>query len=220
MLVYGKNVLKELDIKKIKKAYVASNNYLDYLKKNKIKFEYVDKNRLDKMVDGKHQNIVLEIYDYEYYTLDDINGDFIVLLDHIEDPHNLGAIIRTCECAGIKEIIIPKDRSCLVNETVMKSSAGALAHVTIIMVSNLNNAINRLKKANYFIYSADMNGVNYSEVDYANKKVLIIGNEGHGVSNLIKENSDYIVSIPMYGRVNSLNASASAAILIYKMLGE
>ena len=220
MLVYGKNVLKELDIKKIKKAYVASNNYLNYLKKNKIKFEYVDKNRLDKMVDGKHQNIVLEIYDYEYYTLDDINGDFIVLLDHIEDPHNLGAIIRTCECAGIKEIIIPKDRSCLVNETVMKSSAGALAHVKIIMVSNLNNAINRLKKANYFIYSADMNGVNYSEVDYANKKVLIIGNEGHGVSNLIKENSDYIVSIPMYGRVNSLNASASAAILIYKMLGE
>lgn len=220
MLVYGKNVLKELDIIKIKKAYVASNNYLDYLKKNKIKFEYVDKNRLDKMVDGKHQNIVLEIYDYEYYTLDDINGDFIVLLDHIEDPHNLGAIIRTCECAGIKEIIIPKDRSCLVNETVMKSSAGALAHVKIIMVSNLNNAINRLKKANYFIYSADMNGVNYSEVDYANKKVLIIGNEGHGVSNLIKENSDYIVSIPMYGRVNSLNASASAAILIYKMLGE
>ena len=220
MLVYGKNVLKELDIKKIKKAYVASNNYLDYLKKNKIKFEYVDKNRLDKMVDGKHQNIVLEIYDYEYYTLDDINGDFIVLLDHIEDPHNLGAIIRTCECAGIKEIIIPKDRSCLVNETVMKSSAGALAHVKIIMVSNLNNAINRLKKANYFIYSADMNGVNYSEVDYANKKALIIGNEGHGVSKLIKENSDYIVSIPMYGRVNSLNASASAAILIYKMLGE
>ena len=220
MLVYGKNVLKELDIKKIKKAYVASNNYLDYLKKNKIKFEYVDKNRLDKMVDGKHQNIVLEIYDYEYYTLDDINGDFIVLLDHIEDPHNLGAIIRTCECAGIKEIIIPKDRSCLVNETVMKSSAGALAHVKIIMVSNLNNAINRLKKANYFIYSADMNGVNYSKVDYANKKVLIIGNEGHGVSKLIKENSDYIVSIPMYGRVNSLNASASAAILIYKMLGE
>ena len=220
MLVYGKNVLKELDIKKIKKAYVASNNYLDYLKKNKIKYEYVDKNRLDKMIDGKHQNIVLEIYDYEYYTLDDINGDFIVLLDHIEDPHNLGAIIRTCECAGIKEIIIPKDRSCLVNETVMKSSAGALAHVKIIMVSNLNNAINRLKKANYFIYSADMNGVNYSEVDYANKKVLIIGNEGHGVSNLIKENSDYIVSIPMYGRVNSLNASASAAILIYKMLGE
>ena len=220
MLVYGKNVLKELDIKKIKKAYVASNNYLDYLKKNKIKFEYVDKNRLDKMRDGKHQNIVLEIYDYDYYTLDDINGDFIVLLDHIEDPHNLGAIIRTCECAGIKEIIIPKDRSCLVNETVMKSSAGALAHVKIIMVSNLNNAINRLKKANYFIYSADMNGVNYSEVDYANKKVLIIGNEGHGVSKLIKENSDYIVSIPMYGRVNSLNASASAAILIYKMLGE
>ena len=220
MLVYGKNVLKELDIKKIKKAYVASNNYLDYLKKNKIKFEYVDKNRLDKMVDGKHQNIVLEIYDYEYYTLDDINGDFIVLLDHIEDPHNLGAIIRTCECAGIKEIIIPKDRSCLVNETVMKSSAGALAHVKIIMVSNLNNAINRLKKANYFIYSADMNGTNYGKVDYAEKKVLIIGNEGHGISKLIKENSDYIISIPMYGCVNSLNASASAAILIYKMLGE
>lgn len=220
MLVYGKNTLKEVDVKKIKKAYITNNNYLDYLKSNKIKYEYIDKNRLDKMVSGKHQNIVLDIYEYDYYKLDDIDSNFIVMLDHIEDPHNLGAIIRTCECAGIKNIIIPKDRSCLVNETVMKTSAGALNHVKIILVSNLNNAINKLKKDNYFVYSADMNGKNYKNIDYPEKKILVIGNEGHGISKLIKENSDDIISIPMYGEVNSLNASASAAILIYGMLGE
>ena len=220
MLVYGKNTLKEVDVKKIKKAYITNNNYLDYLKSNKIKYEYIDKNRMDKMVSGKHQNIVLDIYEYDYYKLDDIDSNFIVMLDHIEDPHNLGAIIRTCECAGIKNIIIPKDRSCLVNETVMKTSAGALSHVKIILVSNLNNAINKLKKDNYFVYSADMNGKNYKNIDYPEKKILVIGNEGHGISKLIKENSDDIISIPMYGEVNSLNASASAAILIYGMLGE
>lgn len=220
MLVYGKNTLKEVDVKKIKKAYITNNNYLDYLKSNKIKYEYIDKNRMDKMVSGKHQNIVLDIYEYDYYKLDDIDSNFVVMLDHIEDPHNLGAIIRTCECAGIKNIIIPKDRSCLVNETVMKTSAGALSHVKIILVSNLNNAINKLKKDNYFVYSADMNGKNYKNIDYPEKKILVIGNEGHGISKLIKENSDDIISIPMYGEVNSLNASASAAILIYGMLGE
>lgn len=220
MLVYGKNVLKELDIKKIKKAYIASNNYIDYLKSNRIKYEFVDKKRLDKMVSGNHQNIVLDIFDYDYYKLADVDSDFIVVLDHIQDPHNLGAIIRTCECAGVKNIIIPKDRSALINDTVMKISVGALEYVKIIMVNNINNALNTLKDMNYFIYSADMNGHNYKEIDYSEKKVLVIGNEGSGVSNIVKNNSDEIISIPMYGNINSLNASASAAILIYGMLGE
>lgn len=220
MLVYGKNVLKEVDVKKIRKAYIINNNYLDYLKSNKIKYEYIDKNKMDKMVTGKHQNIVLDIYDYNYYNLEDVDSNFIVVLDHLEDPHNLGAIIRTCECAGITNIIIPKDRACLVNETVMKTSAGALEHVKIILVSNLNNAISKLKKDNYFVYSADMYGKNFTEIDYPEKKILVIGNEGHGISKLVKENSDEVISIPMYGKVNSLNASASAAILIYGMLGE
>lgn len=217
MLIYGKNVLHETDPKKIRRAFISNNNYIEYLRNNNIKYEIVDRNRLDNMVDGRHQGIVLDVFDYEYYKLSDIDSDFIVLLDHIEDPHNLGAIIRTCECAGITNIIIPKDRACLVNDIVMKSSAGALNNVKIIMVSNLNNALNDLKKQNYFIYSADMDGTDYRCLNYDGKKVLVIGNEGNGISKIIKDNSDFIVSIPMYGKINSLNASVSAAILIYGM---
>ena len=217
MLIYGKNVLHETDSKKVRRAFISNNNYIEYLRNNNIKYEIVDRSRLDNMVDGRHQGIVLDVYDYEYYKLSDIDSDFIVLLDHIEDPHNLGAIIRTCECAGITNIIIPKDRACLVNDIVMKSSAGALNNVKIIMVSNLNNALNDLKKQNYFIYSADMDGTDYRCLNYDGKKVLVIGNEGNGISKIIKDNSDFIVSIPMYGKINSLNASVSAAILIYGM---
>ena len=217
MLIYGKNALHETDSKKVRRAFISNNNYIEYLRNNNIKYEIVDRSRLDNMVDGRHQGIVLDVYDYEYFKLSDIDSDFVVLLDHIEDPHNLGAIIRTCECAGITNIIIPKDRACLVNDIVMKSSAGALNNVKIIMVSNLNNALNDLKKQNYFIYSADMDGTDYRYLNYDGKKVLVIGNEGNGISKIIKENSDFIVSIPMYGKINSLNASVSAAILIYGM---
>lgn len=223
MLVYGKNVLKELDIKKIRKVYLSKTlkdfNVQKFLSDNHIRYELVDSNRLDKMVNGNHQGVVIDINDYDYFNLSDINPDenFIVMLDHLEDPHNLGAIIRTCECAGIKTIIIPKDRSVRVNDTVMKVSTGALERVKVVLVSNLVAAIDKLKKQGYFIYSADMNGKNYKEVDYAAKKVLVIGNEGNGISRLVKENSDEIISIPMKGELNSLNASVSAGILIYGM---
>ena len=175
MLVYGKNVLYEIDRSKIKKAYISRNDYMAYLKENNIKYEYVDKNRLDKMVGGVHQGIVLDIFDYSYYTFDDIEGDFIVMLDHLTDPHNFGAIIRTCESKGIKTIIIPKDRSVLVNDTVYKTSEGAIDNVKIVMVTNLINTINKLKEMNYFVYCADMDGEDYRKVSYANKKVLVIG---------------------------------------------
>jgi len=217
MLVYGRNVLKELDKKKIRKIYVSSNELIPYLKSEKLKFDVVPKQRLDNMTKGNHQGIVIDIYDYEYYTMNDIDSDFVVILDHLEDPHNFGAIIRTCECAGIKNIIIPKDRSVTVNETVVKVSVGAIEHVKIIMVSNLVNAINKLKEMNYFIYAADMGGENYQMITYPNKKALIIGNEGKGISRIVEENSDFIVSIPMKGSINSLNASTSAGILIYGM---
>ena len=222
MLVYGKNVLKELDIKKIRKAYLSrsikDNTVQKFLNDNHIRYELVDNNRLDKLANGNHQGIVIDINDYDYYALKDIKDeDLIVMLDHLEDPHNLGAIIRTCECAGIKSIIIPKDRSVRVNDTVMKVSTGALERVKIILVSNLVDAINKLKKQGFFIYSADMNGTSYKNVDYASKKVLVIGNEGNGISRLVKENSDEVISIPMKGELNSLNASVSAGILIYGM---
>ena len=222
MLVFGKNVLKEIEIKKIKKVYLSKSlkdfNIQKYLLDNHIRFELVDNNRLDKMVKGNHQGIIIDVNDYDYYTLKDIdNEDFIVMLDHLEDPHNLGAIIRTCECAGIKSIIIPKDRSVRVNETVMKVSTGALERVKVILVSNLVDAINKLKDKGYFIYSADMNGEDYRTINYNEKKVLVIGNEGNGISRLVKENSDLIIKIPMKGELNSLNASVSAGILIYGM---
>jgi len=222
MLVYGKNVLKELDIKKVRKAYLSKtlkdNNIQKFLIDNHIRYELVDNARLEKLVKGNHQGVVVEINDYDYYNINDIKDEnFVVLLDHLEDPHNLGAIIRTCECAGIKSIIIPKDRSVRVNDTVMKVSTGALERVKIILVSNLVDAINKLKDKGFFIYSADMNGTDYNIVDYAEKKVLIIGNEGTGISRLVRENSDEIISIPMKGQLNSLNASVSAGILIYGM---
>lgn len=220
MLVYGRNVIKELDKKKIRKIYVSSKELIPYLKEEKLKFDIVPKQKLDSMVKGNHQGIVIDIYDYEYYTMDDIDSDFVVILDHLEDPHNFGAIIRTCECAGVTNIIIPKDRSVTVNDTVVKVSVGAIEHVKIIMVSNLVNAINKLKDMNYFIYTADMDGINYRKENFSGKKALIIGNEGSGVSRLVKNASDVVLSIPMKGKINSLNASASAAILIYGMIND
>ena len=217
MLVYGRNIIKELDKSKIKKIYISSKELIPYLKEEKLKFDIVPKQRLDKMVNGNHQGVVVEIYDYEYYTMDDIDSDFVVILDHLEDPHNFGAIIRTCECAGIKNIIIPKDRSVGVNDTVVKVSVGAIEHIKIIMVSNLVNAINKLKEMNYFVYAADMGGENYQTLTYPTKKALVIGNEGKGISRIVLENSDVVVSIPMKGSINSLNASTSAGILIYGM---
>ena len=225
MLVCGKNVLKETPLNKIHKVYLKENfkdkDILNYLKENKIKYEFTPEIRLNKMVREHHQGVVIDIDDYEYYKLEDIiDENFLVCLDHLEDPHNLGAIIRTCECAGIKGIIIPKDRSIRVNETVMKISAGAINNVKIVEVSNLSEILRKLQKNMFFVYTADMDGLDYRRVDYADKKVLVIGAEGSGVSPIIRKNSDEIISIPMYGKINSLNASVSAAILIYGMIKE
>lgn len=223
MYVCGKNVLKETPKEKIHRVFLRENfkdnEVIKYLKENKIHYEFKPIFYLNKIVEGNHQGIVLDIDDYEYYKLESVlDEDFIVCLDHLEDPHNLGAIIRTCECAGIKSIIIPDNRSVRVNEIVMKISAGAINNVKVVLVSNLNNALKKLKENYFFVYAADMDGKDYRSVDYAKKKVLVIGAEGKGVSRLIRDTSDYIVSIPMHGKINSLNASVSAAILIYGMI--
>lgn len=225
MLVYGKNTLKELKPEDIRKVFISknvkNNELFEYLKSNKIKYELTENFILDKKIKGNHQGIVIEINDYSYYNLkESYNEDFVVILDHLEDPHNFGAIIRTCEAAGINYIIIPKDRSVRVNETVMKTSSGALSRIKIILVSNINDAINKLKKEGFFIYAADMLGKNYKKIDFNLKKCLIIGNEGKGISELVLKNSDEIVSIPMKGKINSLNASVAAAVLIFNMNGE
>ena len=222
MRVYGKNVAKEvIEKENIKKAYISKNfndkEIMEKLRDNKVQIKFIEKNILDKMEKGNHQGIILEIEDYDYSTLDEIEKeDVIIMLDHIEDPHNFGAIIRTVESAGFKSIIIPKDRSVEVNQTVMKTSVGTIENVKIAKVSNLVNTIKELKEKGYWVIGTDMNGEDYKTIDYTGKIVIIIGNEGKGMSRLVKENCDFIASIPMRGEVNSLNASVAAALIIYE----
>lgn len=143
----------------------------------------------------------------------------MVVLDHLEDPHNLGAIIRTCEAAGITGIIIPKDRSVEVNSTVMKTSAGAVENVKIAQVVNIANVLDELKENGFWVVGTKMESdTDYRDIDYTGKVALVIGNEGNGMSNLVSKKCDYIAKIPMYGKVNSLNASVAAGIMIYEMI--
>ena len=222
MLIYGRNPLKETNSKDIKKIYLNKNlvnkEIFDYIREQKIKYDLVDTKVLDKMVGPNHQGLVIDVFDYEYYNMDAVTEDFVVMLDHIEDPHNFGAIIRSCECAGVKTIIIPKNRSCLVNSTVVKVSCGAISNIKIVMVNNLLDAINKLKKDNYFIYGADMVGEDFHTVDYSGRKCLVVGNEGKGISKLIKENCDFMIKIPMKGEINSLNASVATGIILFEMI--
>ena len=226
MLVYGKNSCKEvLDSGiKIKKIFLSDNynekEIIDLIRKLEISPKTYSKRELDALADVNHQGIIMDIEDYKYCDLEEIikeNG-FLVMLDHIEDTHNFGAIIRTCEAAGVDGIIIPKDRSVSVNSTVIKTSSGAVFGTKICMVTNLNQTIEELKKKGYWMVAADMDGKNYTKVDYKDNICLIIGNEGNGISNLVKKSSDFVVSIPILGEINSLNASVATGILIYEVV--
>ena len=170
------------------------------------------------MVVGNHQGIVVDIDEYTYYSMNDIQEEDFLALDHLEDVHNFGAIIRTCEAAGVRTILIPKDRSVHINDIVMKTSCGALDRVKIVQVVNLAESLKKLQKQNYFVYSAFMNGEDYRTVDFSGKKILVIGNEGKGISKVIENLTDVKVSIPMNGSINSLNASVAAGILIFAMM--
>ena len=228
MLVYGKNVVKETLEKNIniKKAYIYDGfndeKILSMLKKRNISIKFLTKNELNKIDNGNNQGIIIDIPDFVYSDLDDLlvsEKPFIVILDHIEDPHNFGAIIRTCESAGVDGIIIPKDRSVSINSTVMKTSAGALNNVKICKVTNLSRTIDELKNSGLWIFGTNVsNSISYNSVDYDIPLALVIGSEGFGISKLINDKCDYIVNIPMKGKVNSLNASVAAGILIYKII--
>ena len=231
MLVSGRNNVKEIlkNFKKnkgIKKAILQNNfnenDILSLLKSRNIPVEYSEKDKLDRLAKNNHQGVILEIGDYNYSHIDDIIKDKetckIVILDHLEDPHNLGAIVRTVEASGLDGIILPLNRSVSVNETVMKTSVGTLYDVKICQVTNLSNIIKYLKKQGFWIYSADMDGETYSNISFAPKSCLIIGNEGKGLSRIVKEETDEIISIPMYGKVNSLNASVASGIIIYEVV--
>ena len=229
MLVSGRNncleILKNFQDKKIiKKVYCTNKfnekNILSLIEKLKFPIVYKEKYELDKMINNNHQGIIMDVKDFEYTKFDDLveNSNKLVILDHLEDPHNLGAIIRTVEASGIDGIILPKNRSVSVNETVMKTSVGALYNVNICQVTNLNQTISKLKELGFWIIGTDMNASNYQDINYPEKSALIIGSEGFGMSRLVKESCDYVVSIPMYGKINSLNASVAAGIMIYELI--
>jgi 23S rRNA (guanosine2251-2'-O)-methyltransferase len=229
-LIYGKNAvlayLKNEGV--VKKAFLMRRGTYDeievYLKKQSVRIEWVDKHVLDKKVKGVHQGVVLEIEGYKTVSLDSLirnaKHNLIVLCDQIEDPHNLGAILRTCDATGVDGVIIGKHRSVSLNATVAKVSTGAIHSVPVAQVTNMSQAISTLKEAGYFIVTAE-NGINAS--DYTDFRVdmplvLVVGSEGKGVSRIVKEASDILVTIPMMGSVNSLNVSVATGVMLYEIV--
>ena len=212
----------------IDKNYLArKDDVISLAKKYKIKTEFLPKKVMDKLSKtGHHQGYIAETVDFEYSDIEDIlnlakerNEDaFVVLLDGIEDPHNLGAIIRSCECAGVHGIIIPKIRACQVNETVVRTSAGAIANMKIARVTNLKEAIDKLKNNGLWIYSAEIGGQDIYKTNLTGPIGIVIGSEGNGTKQSIKNYCDAVVTLPLFGSVNSLNASVSCGIVVYEVV--
>ena len=226
--IYGKNpVIEAINAKKAIKIFLVSNfndqKILSLIKNNKIAISTVSPNEMDKMCNGGvHQGIGAELKPYQTVSLEEIiakakkkEKKIIVMLDGIEDPHNLGAILRSADVFEASGIILPKHNSVSLNATVAKTSAGAINYVPVAVVNNLNQAIKTLKDEGYWIVSTDGSAtISYSSIKYDFPVVVVIGSEGKGVSSLVLKNSDYIVKIPQFGHVNSLNASVAAGILL------
>lgn len=229
--VYGKNVVKQL-LQENKKIYqiIISENFKDkeilsVIYDCGIKFSKTGKKRLDQISDYQnHQGIVAEIDAYRYFGLDEVlrttKGDYplLVMLDGIEDPHNLGAILRTCDAVGVDGVIIGKHRSVELNATVAKVSTGAIDYVPVCKVTNLSKTLQELKKQGFWVVGTDMeNAQDYHTQNYCMPLVLVIGSEGFGISNLVKKNCDFFISLPMEGHVTSLNASVACSVLLYEV---
>lgn len=231
-VVVGRNAVRELlkSERAIDKIYVRKGDkegsitvLIAEASNKSIPIVEVEQQKLDYLASGaNHQGIVAMAAMKEYSSIDDMlelaqarnEKPLIVICDSIEDPHNLGAIIRCAECAGAHGIVIPKRRSVGITSTVYKSSAGAIEHMLIAKVSNINSTIEQLKEKGLWIYSCEAGGSPYYETDFNCGCGIILGSEGNGVSHMVKENSDYIVSIPMYGKVNSLNVSTAASVIL------
>ena len=198
-------------------------------KEAKIPVYHSDKAFMDKLLDGAKvncQGVIATASDYSYCEVSDVlkraeerdEKPFIIILDGLEDPHNLGAIMRTAECAGAHGIIIPKRRSVSVNETVLKTSAGAAEHMLCARVTNIGKVIDELKNRGVWVYACDMGDTFMYDQDLTGPAAIVIGSEGFGISRLVREKCDFVVSIPMKGQVNSLNASNAAAIIMYEVV--
>lgn len=229
--VYGKNATREALLNNsITELYLSTkqgfDEWINLAMKNHIKIVYVTADQLNKMAATmKHQGIIgKKKEEYKYYSVEDIinskNDNFetslIVMLDCLEDPHNLGAVLRSADAFGVDGVIIPSHRSVKLNETVAKVSTGAIEYVKVAEVTNLTKTVDYLKTKGYWIVGAEMcdRAIPFDTIDYNMNMVLIIGSEGKGISRLLLEQCDYVSYIPMYGHVNSLNASLSCGIML------
>lgn len=230
--IYGRNVVvsRLKEAKDIDEVFLLDTfkdkSVMDLLLKSKAKVIRCKKSKLDTLAGNEfHQGIVAKIHTYNYYPFEELLNDvsnkenpLIVILDCIEDPHNFGAILRSCEAMGVDGVVVPKHGACPLNSTVAKTSTGAIENVKVVEVVNLNNAIKRMKDEGFWIVGAEANNsVDYREIDYSGKIGLVVGSEGKGISRLVIENCDYKVKLPMVGKVNSLNVSVACAVLLYQV---
>ena len=227
--VYGKNVVKQMlkDGTPIKHFYLAvEDKELEQLaKKRNLKIEKCNKDQMSKMVKANnHQGVAVVIEEYRTYSLKEIlesipenQKGWLLMLDELEDPHNLGAILRTCDAAGVHGVIIKKDRAVGLTPVVAKVSAGAIDTVKVHQATNLTQTLKELKSTGYWVVGTDMKGTDYRKQDYDMPIVLVIGNEGKGISRLVKEECDFMVTLPMRGKIQSLNASVATGILLYEI---
>ena len=235
MFIEGKNAIREaiengITINKImidKNIQGRKDEIIALASANKIKFEFVPKVVLDKKSKtSHHQGYIADAVEFSYSSVEDIlnkaveknEKPFIVLLDGIEDPHNFGAIIRSCECAGVHGIIIPKNRACQVNETVLRTSTGAITNMLIAKVTNLKDAIKSLKNSGVWVFSAETGGENIYSKNLNLPIAVVIGSEGFGTKKSIQDMCDGVITLPLKGKVNSLNASVACGIVVFEIL--
>jgi len=228
MIIIGKNtVLEAINTgRKIHELYILKNTNKDIMEiaeEKKLNVIELDKQGVQKLLPNNNQGIGAKVEDYKYLTLDEAitkheKSKVFVMLDQIEDPHNLGAILRSADAFNIDAIIIPKHRAVKLNTTVAKVSTGAIEHVDVVEVTNLTNAIKKLKENGFWVVGTDAETQQtIHEIEADTDLCIVIGSEGKGISRLVKQNCDYVVKIPMSGHVNSLNASVSAALVIYEV---
>ena len=232
-IIFGRNPVIELlkSHHSINKILIADGTNDGSIKKitalaidNKINVEFVSRHKLDRIAEHQnHQGVIALAAPVDYSTLDDIiNGvdnPFLLLLDEIQDPHNFGALLRTAEAVGVNGVLIPKHRSVSLNATVAKTSAGAVEYVKVAQIGNVAHTIRQLKDDGFIIVGGDVGGQSiFNPIDLSDPIVLVIGSEGKGLRRLTKELCDHLISIPMVGKINSLNASAAGAVLMYEVL--
>ena len=233
-VIVGRNPIMELikSGKDVEKLYIqrgeregSITKIIAEAKKRGIVITEVDKKRLDELALGNaHQGVAAIVSAVEYKTIEELvniarekgEAPLIVVCDGVEDPHNLGAIIRSADGAGAHGVVVSRRHCPVIGQTVFKSSAGAAAHVPIAKVSNIATAVDELKEMGVWIFAAEADGVHYKKADFKGACALVLGSEGEGVSRLVREKCDFVVSIPMRGAVNSLNVSAAAAILLFE----